>query len=474
MEDIKKNLREGSWRASSWKNIVKGTSIIIVAPAMILLILVFWGTLEPLPALYAFIGIFIISILFVRPYIANISALTNYVLDLSLDKDAPAPDLTFLSNVDELSEAVGKLHKSWDIRRNQLEANVAESRILIDSLPDILIMLDRDYNLIRTNSTAKATFGGKFFEENLHKIVEDERVKETALHVLSDKKGRDMEFFMGNPFNRHYILRINRFPIYSPGGIALILVLHDITERKNTEQLLADFVANASHEIRTPLTSIAGLIETMQTVGKDDEKMRMEFLEVMRAQAERMSQLVKDLLSLSQIEKNMHTKPTGLANITKIIEEVVHGVTDAAKEKNMKLEVVKGENIPTITADMNEINQVLNNLISNAIKYGYEKTEIVIKIEEVENKWPEEKILREFDKIILVSVKNSGDGIDKKDIPRLTERFYRADTARSQKIKGTGLGLAIVKHIIDRHSGVLKIESALGEKTTFTVLLPVS
>lgn len=461
-------------RAVALRNITKGTSIIMLAPVMMLAILVFWGNLEPGTALLAAVGIFIISIFFVRPYIANISALTNYVLDLSLDKKAEAPDLTFLNNIDELSEAVSKLHKSWEKRRNQLEANVAESRILIDSLPDILIMLDKDYNMIRSNSTAKAVFGGKFFEENLERIVEDENVKKMAQQVLSDKKGRDMEFFMREPFNRHYILRINRFPIYSPGGIAVIIVMHDITERKHTEQLLADFVANASHEIRTPLTSIVGLIETMQGAGKDDTAMRVEFLEVMRVQAERMSKLVKDLLSLSQIEKNIHTKPTGIINVAKIMQDVCATMEMNASEKEMKISVNAEDNIPTITGDNGEIAQVFDNLVSNAIKYGNEKTEIKINIALMENSFSEEAALREFDKVVAISVSNKGDGIEQKHISRLTERFYRVDSARAKKISGTGLGLAIVKHILDRHSGALKIESAIGENTTFRVLLPVS
>jgi len=453
--------------------LLKGSIIIIMAPLMVLAILVFWGKLLWETAILAALGIFALSVLFVRPYLTNLKALTDYVTDLSLDKKANPPDLTFLNNVEELSEAVRKLQDSWEIRRRQLEARVAESRILIDTLPDILIMLDRDRNIIQTNSTAKGVFGGKYFKDNLKRIVEDPNVQEKIAQVMSSKKIRDMEFFMGEPFNRHYILRLNHFPIYSPGGISLIIVMHDISEQKHTEQMLSDFVANASHEIRTPLTTVIGLIETLQTTAKNDENAREEFLKVMQGQSERMAKLVKDLLSLSQIERNLHTKPTDKIGVPAIMEEVCRNMKMNAEEKQMNIEFNVSNKLPKVPGDKGQISQVFENLVSNAIKYGYKSTSIKVDVNVVKNNFPEETSLREYDNIMAVSVTNMGDGIEAKHIPRLTERFYRIDSARSRKISGTGLGLAIVKQILERHSGALKIESVFGESATFKVLLPV-
>jgi len=183
--------------------------------------------------------------------------------------------------------------------------------------------------------------------------------------------------------------------------------------------------------------------------------------------------LVKDLLSLSQIERNLHTKPTDKIGVPAIMEEVCRNMKMNAEEKQMNIEFNVSNKLPKVLGDKGQISQVFENLVSNAIKYGYKSTSIKVDVNVVKNNFPEETSLREYDNIMAVSVTNMGDGIEAKHIPRLTERFYRIDSARSRKISGTGLGLAIVKQILERHSGALKIESVFGESATFKVLLPV-
>ena len=456
------------------RTLIKGTGIIMMAPVMLLFLLSFYDYLDLHIALYGAAFVFVMSIIFVRPYIANLSALTNYVNELSLDKRAEAPDLSFLNNVEELSGAVERLHKSWEKRKNQLEAIVAEGKILIDSLPDILIMLDKNLKIIQTNSKAKEIFGGKFFKETLERIVTDEYIAKAVEGVMKDREGRDVAFFLSDPFNRYFIIRVERFPIYTPGKIAVIIAMHDITEQKRTEQVLADFVANASHEIRTPLTSLVGFIETLQTSAKDDPTAREEFLNTMKMQAERMSKLVKDLLSLSQIEKDITTSPKDKVGIKTTINDVVSQLQTHAAEKDIIIDTKIKGTLPKIIGDSGQITQVFENIIGNAIKYGKRGTNVKINAEVIKNNFKDEKILRECDELLSISVEDEGEGIAKEHIPRLTERFYRIDTARSRKIGGTGLGLSIVKHILERHKAALKIESEEGKGSKFTVLLPVS
>lgn len=461
-------------RKISLKMLMKGTSIIMLAPLMIMIILVLYGRMAYLDAILALLAIFVISIIFVRPYLTNLSALTNYVQQLSEDKKAMPPDLSFLNNVEELSEAVERLQNSWEIRKDQLEGYLAESKILIDNLPNILILLDENMNVIQTNNAARSTFRYNGLKETLDYIINDSTIHKIADQVLAQKEGKSVDFRLPEPISREYIVRVERFPVFSPRGITLILLMQDITEIKQTEQTFADFVANASHEIRTPLTTIVGFIETLRTTGKDDEEARDKFLELMDEQAERMSRLVKDLLSLSQIEKKLTTRPTERINIRAIVNDTIKQFEWSAKEKNMEIEKKLAKKIPEIIGDEDDMELVIYNLINNAIKYGKENSQIKVAVSVTDNTLDDMDIFKGRKKLLLISVADEGEGIPKEHLPRLTERFYRVDKARSRKIGGTGLGLSIVKHILDRHQGVLSIESEVGVGSTFTVWLPVA
>lgn len=455
------------------RTLFKGTLIMSTAPITMLAVLVIFGKLKLIYAFYGGAFVFVLSIIFARPYIANLSALTNYVRALTNNKKGSPPDLTFLNNVEEMAEAIEDLHNHWEMKNNQLEANIAELKILIDSLPDVMIMLDKNYKIIRTNSTAKAVFGGKFFDQTMEKIVKDPEVKNLTEKVMKSKQTTGIEFILSEPYNRHYILRASKFPIYSPGGISLIIIMHDITEQKHTEQLLSDFVANASHEIRTPLTSVMGLIETLQTSAAEDPKATKEFLKVMQNQTDRMAKLVKDLLSLSQIERNIHNRLTEKVSISKILKNVKEHMEMPAEDKQMEIELnVKGK-LPKVYGDISELTRIFENLIGNAIKYGHKETSIKIDAEVIDNIYLDDPILREADKLMKISVSDCSNGIPPEHLPRLTERFYRVDSARSRKIGGTGLGLSIVKHILEHHHGILKVDSTVNKGSTFSVFLPV-
>lgn len=453
--------------------LLKGTALVAVAPITLLVILVTIGELDLTTALYAAAGVFIAAIVFVWPYVNNLASLTRYVWALAHDETAEAPDLSFLNNVEELTGAINGLHAIWERRRRELEATIAEGRILIDSLPDIILMLDKEGKVIRTNSRAREVFGEKFYGETLAMIMRHPDISNATAQVLADHQGRTEMFFLPEPYAKHYMVRIERFPVFSPGDIAAILVMHDITELKHTEQVLSDFVANASHEIRTPLTSISGLIETMQTVAKDDAPAREEFLQVMAGQAERMSKLVNGLLSLSQIERNIHNKPTGRVHLPVVLRAIQGQMSVYADERDMTINLEIKEEIPTITGDVDEMTLLFENLVSNAIKYGHESTDILIRVWVEENTLQDEAALREYSHVLAVAVQDKGIGIEARHLPRLTERFFRVDMARSRKVKGTGLGLAIVKYILERHHGVMHVESQPGRGSTFTVYLPV-
>jgi two-component system phosphate regulon sensor histidine kinase PhoR len=245
-----------------------------------------------------------------------------------------------------------------------------------------------------------------------------------------------------------------------PGGDGqLAITLQSLTEQKRLDQLRSDFIANASHELRTPLTSLVGFIDTLLGPAAKDEGARERFLGIMRQQATRMSNLIDDLLSLSRIEMRQHMRPTGSVDLARLLREVREGLETQATEAGVKIEIAASDPV-SITGDQNELYEVFENLIDNAIKYGGSGGAVEVSIGEGRAGYT-----------YAVNVIDHGVGIEAQHVPRLTERFYRVDAESSRKKKGTGLGLAIVKHIVHRHRGLLTIRSTPGEGTRVEVLL---
>ncbi len=247
----------------------------------------------------------------------------------------------------------------------------------------------------------------------------------------------------------------------------ILVVIRDFTETKRLEKMRADFVANASHELRTPLASLTGFIETIQGAAKDDEAARSKFLSIMLNQAERMRRLIDDLLSLSRIEMKEHVQPDQIIDLRTIIEHSVDGLSPLAEEMGVKLSLKIPDDFVSVRGERDELIQVVNNLVENALKYGETGKRVDVSVEadkaaaSVKGGW-------------CITVRDYGQGIAEEHLPRLTERFYRVDTQTSRQKKGTGLGLAIVKHILTRHRARLEVSSTLGEGTAFRVYIPAA
>jgi two-component system phosphate regulon sensor histidine kinase PhoR len=239
----------------------------------------------------------------------------------------------------------------------------------------------------------------------------------------------------------------------------ILVTVEDLTERHRLERMRADFVANASHELRTPLAAVSGFIETLQGPARDDPAARERFLAIMSDQARRMRRLIDDLLSLSRIEMRAHLRPADTVDLAEILPRVVSALAPIAGDVSLDLDVA-GPPLP-LRGDADELAQVFSNLIENAIKYGGAGKTVTVRAG------------RAAAGAIVVSVADQGPGIAAEHLPRLTERFYRADIASSRAKQGTGLGLAIVKHILARHRARLSIASPPGEGATFTVTFPV-
>jgi two-component system phosphate regulon sensor histidine kinase PhoR len=229
----------------------------------------------------------------------------------------------------------------------------------------------------------------------------------------------------------------------------------------------ADFVANASHELRTPLASLIGFVETLRGPAADDPPAQARFLEIMAEQAERMNRLIDDLLSLSRIEITEHQPPAEMVDLEGVVERILDSFEINIRKRAVSLLWEPAENLPRVLGDTDQLEQVAQNLLDNALKYGKPGGTVKVAVAQVNpgGKWPSRPG-------IVLSVSDDGPGIPRQHLPRLTERFYRVDNGRSRALGGTGLGLAIVKHIINRHRGVLLIESEAGAGATFHVWLP--
>ncbi|ASM72351.1 alkaline phosphatase synthesis sensor protein PhoR [Pseudosulfitobacter pseudonitzschiae] len=246
----------------------------------------------------------------------------------------------------------------------------------------------------------------------------------------------------------------------------VLLTFEDVTHVQQAGQMRRDFVANVSHELRTPLTALMGFIETLRGPARNDPAAQARFLGIMQDQAERMNRLVGDLLSLSRVEGDERVRPTGQVNLRECLASVVALMTPLADEAGVTLVAELGDNPVTVAADRDQLVQVVSNLIENAIKYGGKDRAVTLRLNVNTNL----RALRGPG--ATIEVIDQGHGIDPIHLPRLTERFYRADNHRSRELGGTGLGLAIVKHIVSRHRGRLRIDSVLGQGTTVQVALP--
>ena len=352
--------------------------------------------------------------------------------------------------------------------RADLETAIASNEAILTTLPDPLVLLDGRRRIARLNAAAQALFGGGAEGRDLTDVLRAPTLLEAVDEVLGGAGNRVVDFTIPGPVQRTYSARVARLPAEAPSSTVAILTLHDLTSLKRAEQLRADFVANASHELRTPLSSLLGFIETLRGPAREDGEARERFLRIMHDQALRMTRLVEDLLSLSRIEMKEHTAPTGETDLERLLRAVANGLEPPAGEKSMTIELDLGA-MPAIVGDPDELTQVFQNLIDNAVKYGRAGTAVRVVAGDA---------VSASNRLGLpaaaVSVINQGDGIPREHLPRLTERFYRVDKARSRQLGGTGLGLAIVKHIVNRHRGALEVKSVEGESSTFTVLLPAA
>ena len=363
---------------------------------------------------------------------------------------------TFDAVVPELQERVGRLNR-----------DVEQLRVVLGGMAEGVIAIDSRRRLLFANKSADALFGlgpravGRLVPE----LIRSPQIQEAVDSTLSGPESYRGEIALPSrevlPRQMPRVLAVQgaRLPGSSPTGA--VLVFHDVTELRRLERMRQDFVANVSHELKTPLASIKAYTETLLDWALHDENVNVRFLNRIEEQADRLNQLILDLLSLARLEAGHEVFHHGPLAVSAVVETCIETHRGRAEAKEIALRLDLGPIVETtlVVADEEAVHQIFDNLIDNAIKYTPGGGWIAVRC-------------RLTDVAVELDVADSGIGIPRDDLPRIFERFYRVDKARSREMGGTGLGLSIVKHLIQSIGGQITVESRVGEGTRFTVQLP--
>jgi two-component system phosphate regulon sensor histidine kinase PhoR len=342
-------------------------------------------------------------------------------------------------------------------------------RRIVDAMPEPAVALDGAARIVHANRLAEEQVGSVRRGGHIASMSRDPGLLAAVEEALATRAVQSVELHGRVPVERRLLASVA--PIEEAAGSAgpgreapsLLITFRDLSEQDRLARMRADFVANASHELRTPLAYLKGSVETLLGPAKDDAAARTTFLKTMGEQAERMSRLVDDLLSLSRVEMREYLPPAGEADLAAVILDAAETLEQTARQAGVTLTLSGVDAAAPVRGDHDELAQVFQNLIQNAIKYGREGGYVEVRLRQE----PAARLPR-----YRVEVIDDGPGIAPQHLPRLTERFYRVSVAASREKGGTGLGLAIVKHILNRHRGELLIASELGQGSTFSVILP--
>ena len=329
---------------------------------------------------------------------------------------------------------------------------MADIDVLLDAIDEPALLI-RGHRLVAANSAARGIFARRLMQNDIRLVIRHPSV----LAVIDRREEATLDVEGIGGVDRPWRVRVTPLEDSS-----MLLRLIDRAAARATERMRVDFVANASHELRTPLTTIRGYAETLAEEGELPDEMRRKFAATIESESIRMLRIVEDLMDLSRIEADRFVRPTQRADLGTLIRKCAASGEELARRCQCRIDVRVDENVPAVAADPVQLEQLLDNLIGNAIRYGCTPEKPAVTIS-----------LSRAGRFARIVVRDEGEGIAADHLPRLTERFYRADAARSRERGGTGLGLAIVKHIVERHRGVLDIASKPGEGTIVTVDLPI-
>lgn len=363
----------------------------------------------------------------------------------------------------------GKLSQQINLlARNLSELSIHEQlqseqlATVIDNMESGLALIDEKGYVHLVNRTFLSMFGGKYQDYVgflYYDVLDEEIIHNTVKNAFLHESNVKAKLFVDRNDDKKHIELVGA-PIFNERNMlkGTVLVFYDITELKNLEEMRKDFVANVSHELKTPITSIRGFSETLLDEDMNDQQIHKKFLRIIHEESSRLQYLVEDLLTLSRLEKEeIQLNPTEI-NVAQLIDGITPVIIQKANRKHIAF-TFDIDRVTEFTADLDKIKQILINLLENAVSYTPEHGKVHLQVGEKQG-------------MIVFQIIDTGIGIPKDALPRIFERFYRVDKARSRNTGGTGLGLAIVKHIVEVLGGQINVESELNKGTTFNILLP--
>lgn len=366
----------------------------------------------------------------------------------------PLEETEMLStSINILARNLQGMVKANDSQQGRLSA-------LIENMGSSILLIDSKGQVILLNRTFKEVFHVKsedILNKLYYEVIHHKEICDLIEEIVMTEQKIKRQLLLPIEIERRYF-EVYGVPLLGTNEEwkGILLVFHDITEIKKLEQVRKDFVANVSHELKTPITSIKGFTETLLDGAKEDKETLDQFLTIILEESDRLQTLILDLLELSKIEQQGYTLSIRSMNINQLLKEMLPILNSKAEEKNIQLIVEGAEQEVWIEGDYYRLKQIFINLVSNAISYTQNSGKVTISMVEGKDS-------------ISVSIKDTGIGIAQDEIPRIFERFYRVDKARSRNSGGTGLGLAIVKHLVEAHKGKISVESEVGKGTKFTI-----
>ena len=455
----------------SWVNIEKNNRfvdrvlILSVPAALVLVFLAVLDIISPLLAVFSYAAIVMFNLIFLLPVTVELQQLRRYISSLASGGEV-RDDAVELSESEtkEIVRAVNAMHRFWTQKADSLEAQSISDAAVLDTLPDPIMMIDRAGNIIGANLSSRALFGENITDKNIDHLIESNNFVEAVSRVLKkESESENLIFYTQKPFSQKLYAHIKSLPWQSKGRAVAVISLYDMTKSMRIEKMQSDFVANASHELRTPVAIAEGALSNLQLLldRNGDPHVFASTLDSAHKQILYLGQMVNDLSTLSRAQRGLYMNDEDI-DINEFMTSLYNKYSDEAKARGLRMVVdidVKGK----VTVPSMVIEEIMQNLITNAIKYT-DKGGVTIGVSPVTNDGKHAKFY----------VKDTGIGISKSDQEHIFQRFWRSEDYRTRQTNGTGLGLHVVEQLATKIGAKVNVDSELNVGSTFSIILPIS
>lgn len=403
-----------------------------------------------------------IFLLLINSGVQQIAKLNEMVKRFAQGNLTPTVFINGDHELGELNQSLRAMAENLDSYLKEAVQKRDQMETILASMVEGVLAFDPTGRLLLMNKTAEEMLNIDFQEAGNHyflEILRNHQIAELLKQGLADGKRQVREVKLSLEDPEYYMVYVTPIIGKNRKCQGAVMVLRNVTKMRRLEQMRSDFVANVSHELRTPLTTIKGYVETLLDGALEDCAVARAFLETINTEADRLNRLISDLLYLSELETGRTWVAKQDIDSKEFMERVFDLLKPVAQGKNIKFELNVHNGAEKISVNPDMMEQVMINLLENAVKFSYQ--EGVVRVE-----------VSPHEKDIAIRVIDNGIGIPAESLPRIFERFYRIDKARSRELGGTGLGLSIVKHIVSRHRGQVQVESEKNQGTAFTIILP--